>query len=86
MRVRKAGHDPSDTSVEAVAGRMEAALKEGRLGEVLAQGKTLPPKAALAAEDWLRRVEARYAVDQAMAEIEAGLKSSLAARPAEPKR
>jgi hypothetical protein len=85
VRVRKAGHDPSDTSVEAVTGRMEAALKEGRLGEVLAQGKTLPPKAALAAEDWLRKVEARYAVDQAMAEIEAGLKSSLA-RPAEPKR
>ncbi len=86
VRVRKAGHDPSDTSVEAVAGRMEAALKEGRLGEVLAQGKALPPKAALAAEDWLKRVEARYAVDQAMAEIEAGLKASLAARPAEPKR
>jgi hypothetical protein len=86
VRVRKAGHDPGDTGVEAVTGRMEAALMEGRLGEVLAQGKTLPPKAALAAEDWLRKVEARYAVDQAMAEIEAGLKSSLAARPAEPKR
>jgi hypothetical protein len=85
VRVRKAGHDPSDTSVEAVTGRMEAALSVGRLGEVLAQGKTLPPTAALAAEDWLRKVEARYAVDQAMAEIEAGLKSSLA-RPAEPKR
>ena len=86
VRVRKAGHDPSDNSGEAVTGRMEAALKDGRLGEVLAQGKTLPPKAAFAAEDWLRKVEARYAVDQAIAEIEAGLKSSLAARPAEPKR
>ncbi len=86
VRVRKAGHDPSDTSVEAVTGRMEASLKEGRLGEVLAHGKTLPPKAALAAEEWLRKVEARHAVDQAMSEIEAGLKSSLAARPAEPKR
>jgi len=86
VRVRKAGHAPSDTSVEAVTGRMEDALKEGRLGEAIAQSKTLPPKAALAAEDWLRKMEARYAVDQAMAEIEADLKSSLAARPAEPKR
>ena len=86
VRVRKAGHETGDTSVEAVTGRMEAAVKEGRLGEVLAQGKTLPPKAALAAEAWLRKVEARHAVDQAMAEIEAGLKSSLAAPPAEPKR
>jgi hypothetical protein len=89
VRVRKAGHDPADASTEAVVGRMEAALKDGRLGEVLEQGKKLPPKAALAAEDWLKKVEARHAVDRAIADIETALKSSLGARPAsapEPKR
>jgi hypothetical protein len=77
VRVRKAGHAADDNSLEAVIGRMETALKEDRLGEVLAYGKKLPPKAALVAEDWLRKVEARYAVEQAMAEAEATLKASL---------
>jgi hypothetical protein len=80
VRVRKTGHNADDTSAEAVLGRMEAALKEGRLGEVLAQGAKLPAKAATAADEWLRRAQARYAVDQSLAEIEAALKSSLAAR------
>jgi hypothetical protein len=87
VRVRKTGQGREDTSTEAVLGRMEAALKEGRLGEVLAQGKTLPPKAALAAESWLRKLEARHAVDRAVADIEAQLKASLAAaRIPEPAR
>ena len=77
VRVRKAGHAPDDATVEAVVGRMEAALKDGRLAEVLAQAKKLPPKAALAGEDWVKKVEARQAVEQAMAEVEAQLKSSL---------
>jgi hypothetical protein len=84
VRVRKTGHTSDDMGAEAVVGRMEAALKEGRLGEVLAQGAKLPPKAALAAEDWLRKVQARYAVDQAVAEIESALKATLAARAPEP--
>jgi len=56
---------------------------------VLEQGKKLPPKAALVAEEWLRQVEARQAVDQATADIEGLLKSSLAGtRPTavEPRR
>ena len=84
VRVRKTGHTSDDVSAEAVVGRMEAALKEGRLGEVLAQGAKLPPKAALAADDWLRKVQARHAVDQAVAEIETALKATLAARAPEP--
>jgi hypothetical protein len=56
---------------------MEAALKEGRLAEVIEQGKRLPPKAALAGEEWLGRVEARHSVDKAMAEVEATLKAAL---------
>jgi hypothetical protein len=83
VRVRKTGHTADDTSAEAVLGRMETALKEGRVGEVLAQAGKLPPKAAAAADDWLRRLQARYAVDQSLTEIETALKSSLAAR-AEP--
>jgi hypothetical protein len=89
VRVRKAGHAADDTSLEAIIGRMEAALKEGRLPEVLAQAKKLPPKAALAGEDWIRKVEARAAVDKAMADVEVTLKASLGPRrPAapEPKR
>jgi chromosome segregation ATPase len=77
VRVRKVGQTAEDASAEAVIGRMEAALKEGRLAEVIEQVKRLPPKAALASEDWVKRVEARYAVDRTMAEIESALKASL---------
>src|SRR5262245_53192972 len=77
VRVRKAGHAADDDSAEAVIGRMEAALKEGRLSEVLADAKKLPPKAALAGEDWVKKVEARHAVDQALANVEASLKTAL---------
>jgi hypothetical protein len=89
VRLRKSGHSPDDASVEAIVGRMEAALKDGHIGEVLAQAKRLPPKAALAAEEWLRKVEARHSADKAVADIETALKSSLAAQRAsapEPKR
>ena len=77
VRVRKAGHAADDMSLEAIVSRMEAALKDARLADVLANAKKLPPKAALAGEDWIRKVEARQAVDQAMAEVEAQLKASL---------
>ena len=77
VRVRKAGHAADDASLEAIIGRMEAAMKDGRLADVLANAKKLPPKAALAGEDWVKKVEARQAVEQAMAEVEAQLKASL---------
>jgi hypothetical protein len=87
VRLRKASHDVDDTSAEATLGRMESALKEGRIDEVLAQGRRLPPKAAAAAGDWLKKLEARTAADRAVAAIEAGLKASLAPqRGPEPKR
>jgi hypothetical protein len=81
VRVRKAGHTADDTSAEAVIGRMETAVKDGRLAEVLANAKTLPPKAALAGEDWVRKVQARLAVEQALADVEAALKASLGPGP-----
>ena len=68
---------------------MEAALKDGRLGEVLEQGKKLPPKAALAAEDWLKKVEARHAVDRPSPTSRPRSSRRCGARPApatEPKR
>jgi hypothetical protein len=81
VRVRKSGQGADDGSLEATIARMEMALKENRLGDVLAQGKKLPPKAALVAEDWLRRIDMRYQVEKALADTEAALKSSLAAGP-----
>jgi hypothetical protein len=77
VRVRKVGQPGDDTSLEATIARMETAVKDGRLPEVLAQAKKLPPKAALAGEDWIRKVEARQAVNQAVADVEATLRSSL---------
>jgi hypothetical protein len=78
IRIRKIGHTAADESVEAVTERMETALQQGRLGEALAYAKSLPPKAELAGEDWLRKARARVAVDQAIADAEAALKTSLA--------
>lgn len=89
VRVRKARYDADDTSVEATLSRMENALEDGNIGEVLAQGQRLPPKAAGAIGGWLRQLEARYAADRAIAQIEAALKASLTGEPPqspEPKR
>jgi len=77
VRVRKTHYATEDASAEAILTRMEAALKDGNIGEVLDQGKRLPPKAAAAASGWLSRLQARYAADKAVAEVEAQLKSSL---------
>ncbi len=61
-----------------------AAHKEGRLGEVIERAKELPPAALKPAEDWLSKVAARHAVDNALAGIEAQLKTSLAGAGAPP--
>lgn len=90
ISVRKITYAPDDKSPEAVIGRIEAALKDGRLADVLAEAKNIPVKAANAAQDWLVKVESRGAVDRAIAALEASLKSSLtgaapAVAPAPPK-
>lgn len=77
VRVRKISHSPDDKSVEAMVGRMETALNEGRLGDVIDEAKTLPPPAAEAAKDFLAKVEAREAVDRALTAVDAKLKASL---------
>jgi len=82
VRVRKISHDSDDKSVEAIVARMETALNEDRLNDVIEQAKTLPPAGQNAARDFLAKVEARNAVDRALASVETQLKASLVAPPA----
>ena len=79
VRVRRVSQIAGDASVEAVVARMEAALNADRLGNVLQEAKTLPPRVQDAARDFLAKVEARYAVDGALSMVEAQLKASLVA-------
>jgi len=81
VRVRKVSHEAEDTSTEALVARMEVALDEGRLGDVLAQAKALPQRARIPIEDWLIKVTARDTVDQAIASVDERLKASLAGAP-----
>ena len=82
ISVRKINYAPDDKTAEAVVGRMDAALKDGNLASVLEEAKKIPAKAANAAQDWLIKVEARGAVDRAIATLESGLKTSLTGAPA----
>ena len=82
VRVRKLTPDADDSSVEAIVARIEMALREGRLGDALATARTLPPKTITpATRAWLEKIEARQAVETAMAAIDQQLKSSLGATP-----
>lgn len=81
VRVRKVSHEAGDTSTEAIVARIETALGDGRLGDVVQQAKTLPARAQVPLEDWLAKVAARQSVDQAIAAIEERLKASLAGSP-----
>lgn len=84
VRIRKVNYDPNDQSVEAITGRISNALVGGRLGDVLAEAEKLPDTARRTAADWLKSVEARHAVDQALGVIEGQLKASLSSAPASP--
>jgi len=86
VRVRRVEHSPDDTSVEATVGRMEQALAEGKFTDVLDQARLLPPKSLEPAEAWLAKVEARAAVDRALASVEDQLKASLSGQAAVEKR
>lgn len=77
VRVRKIDHDAGDTSVEATVSRMAKALDQRQLGNVLDEARKLPPLALQAADPWLDKAGARHAVDEALAGIEAQLKTSL---------
>lgn len=77
VRVRNLNPSPDDKSVEAIVARMQAALADGYLGDVLAQASALPEAAAAPARDWLANVSARHSVDKAIGDIESQLKTSL---------
>jgi hypothetical protein len=81
VRVRRVDFKPEDKSTEAVIARIEQGVKEGRLGDVLEESKRLPAKAVEPAKGWLGKIEARYAIDKALGELEAQLKTSLAGSP-----
>jgi hypothetical protein len=78
VRVRRTDFPPTDTSAEALIARTEIALKEGRLADALAEAKKLSAKAQIPAAAWLRRLEDRAAIDKALADLDASLKTSLA--------
>src|SRR5690606_3799214 len=77
VRVRRVDAPADDNSAEAVVARMEKSLKAERLTDVLSEAAKLSPKAAQPARGWLEKIEARAAVDRAMARIEDDLKRSL---------
>ncbi len=84
VRVRNLNPSPADKSAEAVVARMQVALSEGNLGDVLTYANELPSAASVPAQDWLANVKARHAVDHAIGEVERQLKSSLTQAAAEP--
>lgn len=86
VRVRKVDHAADATGTEAVIGRMETAVKDGRLADVIEEAKKLSPKAKAPAENWLKKIDARFAIDKSIADIEASLKNALAGAPADAKK
>lgn len=82
VRIRKTNHAADDASAEAVVGRMEVALNDGKLADVVAGAATLPEAAKSALRPFLDKVEARLAVDTAMAALERELKSAFDGQPA----
>lgn len=84
IRVRKVGQAADDRGAEAVIARMEQALQDGRPAAAVDEAKKLGAKARGAAHDWLAAVEARAAVDTALAQIDAQLKAALTGKPGTP--
>jgi hypothetical protein len=78
VRVRKVVHSADDKSTEATIGRMEAHLKDGRLGDVLEEAKKLPEKPRVTAGAWLDKIKARFTIETALADLEQSLKNALA--------
>ncbi len=83
VRVRKLTPEADDTSVEATVARIEGALNDGRLSDVLRHAKALPAKSITGpTRAWLDKVAARQSVEEAIVTIDRQLKSSLGAAPA----
>ncbi len=78
IRVRKVVHGADDTSTEATIGRIEAHLKDARLGELLDEAKKLPDKPRVTAAVWLDKIKARFTIETALTDLEQSLKNALA--------
>ena len=78
VRVRKVQHSAEDKGTEATVGRMEAFVKEGRLADVLDESKKLGDKPLAAAASWLKKIEARNAIETALTDLDQSLKNALA--------
>ena len=79
IRVRRIDLKPDDKSTEATIGRMQVALSDGRLDDVLEAAKDLSPGAQNAAQPFLDKVAARVSIDRVLAGLQSQLKSSIAA-------
>lgn len=79
VRVRRTEQGGEAQGAEAIVARMEAGLKASRLMDVVAEAGKLSAPAKAVAAPWLEQVEARLAVDRAIAAIEQELRSSLGA-------
>lgn len=86
VRVRRIDLKPDDKSTEATIGRMQVALSDGRLADVLEAAKDLSPAAQDAAQPFLDKVAARVSIDRALAALQSQLKSSIAAGSQPPKQ
>jgi hypothetical protein len=79
VRVRRTGEvvgaDPN--SAEAIVAKLEQQVAAGDLAAASETASKLPETSKVAASGWLKRLEARAAVDRAIAKVEADLKSSL---------
>lgn len=84
VRVRRIDLKADDKSTEAVVGRMQVALNDGRLADVLDAAKDLSPKAQDAVQPFLDKVRARVSVDSALGNLDSQLKSSIAGVPQQP--
>lgn len=78
VRVRRTGDAAAQAEgAEGVVARIEQLLLNGELAAAADAAKQLPPQAKDTAAPWLKRLNARAAVDQAIAEIEGNLKDTL---------
>lgn len=77
VRVRKVDAPEGDDSLEATVARIEKALNENRLADVLSEIGKLPPGPASKIASWREEVAARNSVDDAIATVENELKAAL---------
>ncbi|MEM9029372.1 MAG: mitofilin family membrane protein, partial [Pseudomonadota bacterium] len=88
VQVRRTGTtaDVDPSSTEGIVARVEQELRSGRVAAALKTAQALPGPAKAVAKDWLTQLEARGAVDAAIAKIETTLQDALTSQPAPAKK